>query len=166
MRLQVKKEKWAIPKYAHNYWQLSHNDDQIVHNVEFTVREIVQSNASLQYWTNKSAHRIRSRNINKFGCNAIGKAMKESSLYKRQFVSKHSTGHCSMGIMMKQWSFRTDSRCPRCKSPDESVMHVILCPHSSAVALWHDRLTQLRQWMRVQKTDGNIIAAILRNLKN
>ena len=91
--------------------------------------------------------------------------MKESSLYKRHFISKHSTGHCGVGKMMKRWGFRTDDSCPRCKSSNESAPHVILCPHPSATKLWLEQVESLKTWMRAQKTKGDIITAIIRNLK-
>ena len=91
--------------------------------------------------------------------------MKGSSVYKRHFVSKHSTGHCSVGVMMKKRGFRTDSRCPRCKNPDESVIHVIVCQHPSASEIWNEQMSNLKQWLRSQKTNSNIIEAIIHNLK-
>ena len=53
--------------------------------------------------------------------------------------------------MMKRWGFRTDDSCPRCKSPDETAPHVILCPHPSASKLWLEQFDSLQTWMRAQK---------------
>ena len=67
--------------------------------------------------------------------------------------------------MMKRWGFRSDDSCPRCKSPEETSSHVILCPHPSVSKLWLEQLELLKTWLKVQKTKGDIIATIIRNLK-
>ena len=66
---------------------------------------------------------------------------------------------------LEKWGFRSDSRCPRCKNPDESVIHVIVCPHPCTNDLWNEQISNLKQWLRYPKTNGNIIEAIILNLK-
>ena len=166
MRLKIHKDNLPIPEVPNIYWHLSHEGEPICNKLESTFRTIIHQNQSRNYWTKQSAHPITPANIDRIDWLSIGTAMKSSSVYKRQFVSKHATGHCSVGVMMKKWGFRTDSRCPRCKTPDESVILVIVCRHPSASNTWNEQIANLKQWMRSQKTNSNIIDAIIRNLKN
>ena len=165
MRLKILKENLILPEVPHSHWHLSHDGVPICTKLEPTIRNIIHQNQSYDYLTKKSAHPILPANIDKIDWRAIGTAMRSSSVYKRQFVAKHATGHCGVGVMMKKWGFRTDSRCPRCKNPDESVTHVIVCPHPSASSTWSEQLDNLKQWMRAQKTNSDIIDAIIRNVK-
>ena len=161
MRLKAHRENVVIPEVPNSYWQLSHEGEPICHKLE----NIIHQNQFRDYWTKQSVHSITPSNIDKIDWISIGTAIKSSSLYKRHFVSKHSTGHCSVGVMMKKWGFRSESRCPRCKTSDESVTHVTVCPHPSALDAWKEQISTFQQWLRSQKTRGDIIEAIIRNLR-
>ena len=165
MRKKVKQQNLHIQSGQIQHWQLSYKGMPINSKLEVSLKDIIHVDRSLDYWTEQSANPLHPSTTGQIDWKAIGTAMKESSLYKRHFVSKHSTGNCGVGKMMKRWGFRTDDSCPQCKSPDESSPHVILCPHPSVSKLWLEQAESLKTWMRVQKKKGDIITAIVQNLK-
>ena len=165
MRKRVVQQNLATQPGHIQFWQLSYKGMPINSKLESSLKDLIHVDQSLDYWTKQSTNPLKPSTTGNIDWKAIGTAMKESSLYKRHFVSKHSTGHCGVGKMMKRWGFRTDDSCPRCKSPNESALHVIICPHASASKLWLEQIEALKTWMKVQKTKGDIITAIVRNLK-
>ena len=165
MRKKVQHNNLYIHPGHRQYWQLSYKGMPINTKLGTSLKDLIHVDISLDYWTEQSATPLSSNTTGHIDWPAIGTAMKESSLYKRHFVSKHSTGHCGVGKMMKLWGFRTDDSCPRCKAVEESAPHVILCPHPAASKLWLEQVDSLKNWLKAQKTKGDIITAITRNLK-
>ena len=165
MRKKVQHKNLHIHPGHRQHWQLSYKGMPINTKLEASLKDLIHVDPSLDYRTEQSANWLPSNTTGQIDWLAIGTAMKESSLYKRHFVSKHSTGHCGVGKMMKRWGFRTDDSCPRCKAAEESAPHVILCPHPSASKLWLEQVDSLKNWLKAQKTKGDIIMAIIRNLK-
>ena len=165
MRKKVQHNNLYIHPGHRQHWQLSYKGMPINTKLETSLKDLIHVDISLDYWTEQSANPLPSNTTGHIDWPAIGTAMKESSLYKRHFVSKHSTGHCGVGKMMKLWGFRTDDSCPRCKAVEESAPHVILCPHPAASKLWLEQVDSLKNWLKAQKTKGDIITAMIRNLK-
>ena len=151
MRKRVLQQNLAIQPGHTQHWQLSYKGMPLNSKLESSLKDLIHVDQSLDYWTKQSSNPISPSTTGHIDWKAIGTAMKESSLYKRHFVSKHSTGHCGVGTMMKRWGFRTDDSCPRCKSVDESALHVILCPHTSVSKLWLEQIEALKTWMNAQK---------------
>ena len=126
MRKKVQQKNLHIQPGHIQHWQLSYKGMPINSKLETSLKDIIHADRSLDYWTEQSATPLCPSTTGHIDWKAIGTAMRKSSLYKRHFVSKHSTGHCGVGKMMKHWGFRTNSSCPRCNAPDESSAHVIL----------------------------------------
>lgn len=59
---------------------------------------------------------------------------------------------------------RNLDRCPRCKKPEETATHILLCNAPSATQLWEDELDRLKGWFRCHDTAPQIMNAVLHNL--
>ena len=79
---------------------------------------------------------------------------------RQQWVTKHVSGFCGTGKMMKRWKQRETAKCPRCDEEIEDARHVWKCQGSGANNVWDSSITNLRSWLEKQKTQPNIAELI------
>jgi hypothetical protein len=153
------------------YWQLAHHNEPVLVRLQENIRLCIQEYDAYNYWTETNYNPIRkdaeggSDIFRTIHWEAIKKAMCSSSQYKRHFVSKHATGHCGVGKMMKIWGFRDKDNCPRCKKANETALHVLTCQHETARGDWEVEIERLQEWFQHFKTDPHITNAIVHNLR-
>ena len=92
-------------------------------------------------------------------------AMKALPLQQQQWVSKHVSGFCGVGKMMKLWKKWPDSSCPRCGEAIEDSAHVWQCQETNFLDVWDKSIENLRQWMISNQTQPGIQAAICSGLQ-
>lgn len=93
------------------------------------------------------------------------KAMKLSKRSQRHNISKHATGHCAVGKMMKirkQWD---EDKCPRCGEP-EDVTHMLKCKGQRASEVWEKSMKGLRIWLKHNSTCPAVGTAICSGLQS
>ena len=93
-----------------------------------------------------------------------GRCFDSAPLGFQVWLSKHASGWCGVGRMLKIYGFQDHSECPRCSQPEETTKHVVCCPSPDATATWTTLLDTLRQWMRQQQTPHTLATAILQRL--
>lgn len=54
----------------------------------------------------------------------------------RLWASKHLSGFCPIGHIMKIWKFPLDRGCPCCVEDDETTMHFLICPNDGMQLTW------------------------------
>jgi hypothetical protein len=80
------------------------------------------------------------------------------------WLSKHATGWCGVGRMLKIYGFQDHSDCPRCSQPEETTQHVVCCWSQAATATWSTLIDTLQQWLRQQQTPHLMVRALLQRL--
>ena len=65
---------------------------------------------------------------------------------------------------MKRWKLRHESNCPYCYAPNEDILHVFKCQHTSAQAEWKRHLFSWALSLRAHKVSEPLIIAIKRDL--
>ncbi len=136
-------------------------DTKVSTNLRQAVTDHIQGGAALQWLTSKAQpHPVVLDHID---WDAIHHAMKASPISRRQWVSKHTTGFCSVGKMMKRWKQWPTDACPRCGCPEDSS-HVWQCQETSAIVTWEDSISSLHTWMMAQKTQPGLCNAICSQL--
>ena len=148
-----------------SHWQLAHQEIPILVKLQDNIRLRIQEYNAFEYWTETNYNKMTTKAFYNVHWDAMGKAMTSSTLYKRQFIAKHATGHCGVGKMMRRWGFRKSDRCPRCNRSNETALHVITCQHETANEKWDEGIKQFQEWLGQQKTDPSIISAIISNLR-
>ena len=78
--------------------------------------------------------------------------MKRIPLGQRRWLLKHATGHCAVGRMMERRNHQDHSRCPRCNADNETTLHIILCPATTANEQWLSCIFKLLRWMSSHHT--------------
>jgi len=54
------------------------------------------------------------------------------------WATKHISGFCGVGKMMKHWNFWDDNKCLNCPETVEDAVHILLCPYQDRVDAWED----------------------------
>jgi len=65
---------------------------------------------------------------------------------------------------MQWWRFCSSANCPCCQCPLEDKQHIVQCPASIAAVKWQSFLTNLKSWLREQRTSPTLAEAILASL--
>jgi hypothetical protein len=165
-RQEAKRNPHITPEPSHiSHWQLAHQGTPILVKLQDNIRLRIQEYDAFEYWTETNYNTVDDQAFHTIHWEALGKAMASSTLYKRQFIAKHATGHCGVGKMMKRWGFRQNDRCPRCNRSNETALHVLTCQHATAKETWDEELKRFQEWLGQQKTDPAIISALLTNLR-
>jgi len=81
-----------------------------------------------------------------------------------RWASKHMSGHFAHSKNMVRWKQCSADQCPRCGLPREDKSHIIRCQHESATKTWDDALTNLKEWLKTEQTDPQLIELLLTEL--
>jgi hypothetical protein len=85
--------------------------------------------------------------------------MKAATRTRRQWVTKHGSGFCATGKMMKLWGKRATAKCPRCDQ-EEDATHVRKCTGNGADEVWMKSMERLKQEMIQASTLPNLIEVL------
>jgi len=92
------------------------------------------------------------------------RALSKSTLGRRQWVTKHITGHFAHGKNMVRRGQRSTTTCLRCQAELEDKQHIIRCPAENAREQWKLSIQKLSRWMKDQGTAPEICSEILSQL--
>jgi len=84
----------------------------------------------------------------------------------QMWLSKFASGHSAVGVTMFRWKKWDSPVCPVCMQHDETISHVLTCPHPSRRVVWIAQVEQLRQWMLQAETAPEIISCLIPTLLN
>jgi hypothetical protein len=82
---------------------------------------------------------------------------------RRHWVTKHVSGFCATGQMMKRWGKRTSAKCPRCDT-DEDASHVWKCRGHGADDIWTKAMENLKVALVKACTHPNIVEVLIDRL--
>jgi hypothetical protein len=94
----------------------------------------------------------------------IQSAVKTIPRHRRQWMTKHSTGFCSVGKMAQQIGLRDTDQCPRCEET-KTAEHVWRCKHPEANQRWEESMDNLRAHLGSMQTPATTINAIIEGLQ-
>ena len=86
--------------------------------------------------------------------------MKSAKRSRQHWVTKHTSGFCGTGKMMKLWKQRETAKCPRCSEENEDASHVWKCQGEGANEVWENSMEKLRIWLQKKKTQPNVAKLI------
>jgi hypothetical protein len=141
-----------------DHWFAKIGEREVFSNLMMEITEYCAMQLGASYWEKKLV--VDQIEID---WTTTARAMKETTRKKQQWIVKHSSGFCGVGIMMhrtKQWA---TTRCPRCGDL-ETAEHVWKCQHADANVLWDKAMEDLVQWFRQQGTMPDIIVAVISGL--
>ena len=92
--------------------------------------------------------------------------MKASTVGRRRFVSKFTSGWIGTQSKLAKWHNRISDTCPRCKEHKEDVRHVIVCKDPTAALQWFQHINQLQKWMLKQDVEPDIASTLCQCLNS
>lgn len=107
------------------------------------LRKFIARQTMLEYW---QIHEKQVRNED-VDMEVFHHAARNLSPYRRRWLTKWSTGICGVGKWLQRWKEQPHSNCPLCLTTNETVEHVLHCPHESATICWTTSIEELREWI-------------------
>ena len=82
------------------------------------------------------------------------------------WISKHVTGFCGVGKMMKYWAQWDDNNCPCCGAECETAQHVLVCNNETMVQEFSEALEVLEHWLIQKDTCPDIADCLVTTMAN
>jgi hypothetical protein len=163
-----------MDRQCKEYWTSTKNDEQVWFQETWSIwmadRKIssymtkeIKHHCSVvrveTYWQGKLG--VQMNNVDWQGTEH---GMKAIPRRRQQWITKHSSGFCSVGKMAQRIGLRSTDTCPRCQEP-ETAEHVWKCQHPDANQLWEESLQQLQRTLGRHHTPLTTIATIVQGLQ-
>ena len=143
-------------------WEVHCGECKITSNVKKTVTHHIHGRALRHHYVRTGKLAVQA--INLINWKASEKANKNlsdaDSIWLTKFVSKST----ATGKMMKRCNQWNHSKCPRCETPDEDTLHVIMCPDDEARSNLYDNICAVDTWIEKYKTHPAIRSIITNTL--
>jgi hypothetical protein len=161
---QACKQHWTETQnsgqiWFHEVWRVSNDGTKIGSNLTKEIQSFCAIKRAERYWENKNGE--VTENMDWVG---VQYNVSSTPRHRRQWMTKHSSGFCSVGKMAQRIGLRNTDQCPRCEQP-ETTEHVWRCRHPEADQLWEDSMVNLRAHLGGLQTPSSIINAILDGLQ-
>jgi hypothetical protein len=128
------------------YWRVTlDNDRRVCKYLTVTLTSYVSHHNMSSYWEKRNI--ISTEQFNNIDWIGVGKAMKASTITRKQWIVKHAVGICGVNKVLKLWKKRDDDTCPWC-SEVETSQHVILCNQPEENQIWDAHLLSLSTWLK------------------
>jgi hypothetical protein len=128
---------WSTVPWFHMDWQVQINNRCISSNLVQEIRQHCAINRSEKYWKEKSLP----MQVN-IDWEALKQANKSVTRARQNWVTKHSSSFCSVGVMAKRMGLRPTDECPRCREP-ETAARVWTRQAEETTELWNNRMGDL-----------------------
>jgi putative intracellular protease/amidase len=143
-------------------WALWIGTTKICGGLQAAIEEAIHGPRSLAHWTKRG--KFGNVDSTAVDWEATGWGMKAAKTSRRHWVSKHTSGFCATGRMMKRRQQRVTDECPRCHQANEDADHIWRCQDPRALEIWKSSIDTLESWLRRQNTAPGIITAICSGL--
>jgi hypothetical protein len=147
IRAENRSPIWKIYKEP---WRIWIGGRKICKDVAYQITDHIHGSKARKYWDDK--RRFGLPGSSAIDWETVERAMSTSSFRRRQWVTKHTSGFCGTGKMMKLWKQRSSAACPRCGVEPEDVEHVWKCQDRGAKEQWTASLQELSDWLTQQGT--------------
>ena len=110
--------------------ELELTDKLDIENACKKLRHHIATLNRLRYWSAKHKN-IQHKDMD---LGVFNHASQNVPIWTQHWLSKWHCGMCGVGKWLERWKDHLHSNCPRCLTADESVEHVIRCPHADATS--------------------------------
>ncbi len=144
-------------------WSIWINKEKIIKDIANNMYEHIHGKEAIDYWLRKE--KLNSETCSLMASDTIRKAIIQTPLPRRWFLSKHISGMCGVGKFTTIWKDTESAACPRC-GDYEDAPHVWSCKAKAVQLIWDSQLDKLHSWLATIDTDLEITTAITTNLKS
>jgi hypothetical protein len=138
-------------------WEVTIRGTKVVSKMKQAIIDHVQDLYAARYWENKGLTDVE--------WDVTAKVSKSMPKLRRQWISKHSTGFCGCGVMMKRMKLRETDTCPKCEET-ETAEHVWKCQQQETSDIWEASAQNLTNWMTDNNTHPHLAADIIAGLNH
>jgi len=135
------------------------NDYPVTSDLDRHLRDQAASHDAQQWWIQKG--RLTDQTVKCVDWNTVDGTMQESSFHRRKFISKWATAQLPLGKLQQRKRMQDNAKCPRCMAREETVTHILRCPHKRNTRIWHRSMRELDTWLRRIGTDPDITRVIM-----
>jgi hypothetical protein len=146
-------------KWFQETWSVSIEGNKIGSNLTKEIQNYCAIKRAEKYWSDKTGE--VTEDIDWAG---VQYSVRTTPRYRRQWMTKHSSGFCSVGKMAQRTGLRITDQCPRCEE-SETTEHVWRCNHPEAGQLWENSMVNLRAHLGGLQTPSATINAIIEGLQ-
>jgi len=100
---------------------------------------------ALWYWSHKQ--QLNAQSFGMVHWETLEKTIWSFPPTFQMWLSKFASGHLAVASMMHYWKCWETATCPLCQSLEETMAHILLCPHPSCRETWAQQITQLQHWL-------------------
>jgi hypothetical protein len=150
----------STPIWFDNKWSVRINGEKIVSDLTTTIRKHCSIIRAEQYWRRKITD--HTEHVDWEGTGAAIRGIKK---HRRQWLTKHISGFCSVGRMAKRVGLRDTDTCPRCNQ-EETAEHVWICQHQDVNLMWEKSMEELQRVLGQSLTPVSITTAIVDGLNS
>ncbi len=140
------------------------NNTPIYHDFKNYSYEIIMKQKLHEYWISRNRY---TENTQSLICwTAVNQATNNTTLGRRRFIAKWSSGAIAVGKNALRWKLRPRNNCPYCNQPNETTQHILECQHPNAIENWNNCLNTFKQDLQALDTCPYLTAAIIIGLKS
>ena len=154
---------WSLPfiKCEVRIEPTSGKQQQVYSHLQKSIKEHCSTVHIREFWIQK--HQLQHQQF-KLDWELKRTSHRNSTKSRNRWLSKHSTGFCGVGKILRRYNYQSHSTCPRCGEPQETTAHVLQCKDESACILWGKEIDKLKNWMLSNKVNPTLCHQIIANL--
>jgi hypothetical protein len=146
-------------KWFHETWSVWIEGKKLGSNLTKEIQSFCAIKRAGKYWESKVGETTEDMDWTGFQY-----IVRTTPRHRRQWMTKHCSGFCSVGKMAHRIGLRNTDQCPRCDE-SETTKHVWRCNHPEANQLWEDSMVNLRAHLGGLQTPSTTISAIIEGLQ-
>jgi hypothetical protein len=147
---------------VHEKWQIHGYEGKIIKELPKMLHDHCSRQAVRAVW--HRYNRVDCNFFDRVDWNAMARAMKESTIQERHWISKRAARDCGSNyVRMKRKEKLTDD-CPFC-GQSETVVHVMKCLSTEQQQVWSHAIREFKDWLENYPTDPAIIHSLIQGLE-
>jgi hypothetical protein len=148
------------PRLPNEPWCLKIGERKVSCNIKEEITNHIHGPSCRDYWL----QRQRIGTLDGIAWECMERALGRQPLSRQREITKHASGHFSIGKKMKQWGLRSNSSCPLCGREGETLEHMYRCQDKRATDIWDKSVTIFRKFLQKRNTCPDITDALIDGL--
>jgi hypothetical protein len=151
-------------EFSDEGWTFRYNSSKRSRFKKQDIYEELFGDTTRDHWIEKK--QISVDQIHSIDWDNCERAIKRLPFSRQLWLSKHVSGHCAVGRMMKTRTHWEHSMCPRCLQDNETTEHVLLCQDPRAAEHFERLAKKLDLELVSMETAPELRRTIIRKMTN
>ena len=146
-----------LPEANYGIPIISIQQEGVTSRLEPSLCQFAAHEDAKQWWIKTG--RVNAQTWDAINWTTVKQTLSTTTFARKRFIIKWVTNTHPTGMRMKMMRMRESPICPRCLQAEESLSHVIRCPHAHNTRIWQRSLRTFDSKLRRIGTDPDIIRA-------